>query len=111
GTGQHQRTTRGGGGGQRLQPRHARGHVAMATEAGTGVQVGVVGAFMAPAQPLRDLGQRADLVRMRPALEAVREDAVAARAHAATHSTASPRYSVPPSSTRAHSPPMPRIAL
>ncbi len=45
------------------------------------VQVGVVRALMGPAQALRHVGQRGDLGRFRAALEAMRQDAVAA-AHA-----------------------------
>jgi len=58
-------------------------HVTDAAHFAHRVQIGVVRPLMGPAQALGDLGQCRDLGGVRPALEAMGEDAVtAAHAHA-----------------------------
>ena len=77
-TGQQQRSACRGVARQSEQALHARRHVAQLAGLAPGIEVGVVGTFMAPAQHPGNLRQGGDLGGIRTAFETVGEDAVAA---------------------------------
>ncbi|KAG0931040.1 hypothetical protein G6F31_016878 [Rhizopus arrhizus] len=92
-------------GGALDQAAQAGRHVAHPADLAHRVQVGVVRAFMGPAQALCHLGQRGDLDRFRAALETVRQDA-GRQVHAAM--LASPDAQPAPARPAAAAPALPR---
>ena len=78
GAGKHHRATCGGNTGQPDEALQARRYVTERTDLAARIEVGVVGAFVAPTEAIGDLGQCRDLGRVGTAFETMGEDAVAA---------------------------------